>query len=68
MDIKIESHTQETVDMIFDNMAKMSLGQFIAELESPSPVEYFMKTRKERMASVADEIKSSQEQQTGCFW
>jgi len=68
MDSTTLSDRQETVSHIFKEMAKMSLGQFIAELETPSDIEYFVKTRKERLPSVQSQIKDNLEQEFGYFY
>ena len=68
MESENETNIQETIDMIFDNISNVSLKQFIAELETPSDIEYFVKTRKERLPSVQSQIKDNLEQELGCFY
>ena len=63
------SDRQEAVSHILKQMAEMSLGQFIAELEPKyEEYEYFVKPRKEEIPSVESQIENDLEQELGCFY
>ncbi|MDB4342195.1 hypothetical protein N9998_00455 [Nitrosopumilus sp.] len=69
MDSTVLSDRQEAVSHILKQMGEMSLGQFIAELESKyEEYEYFVKPRKERLPSVQSQIENDLEQELGCFY
>jgi len=69
MDSTTLSDKQEAVSHIFKEMAEMSLGQFIAELEAKNEeYEYFVKPRKEEIPSVESQIENDLEQELGCFY
>jgi len=69
MDSTTLSDRQEAVSHIFKEMAEMSLGQFIAELEAKNEeYEYFVKPRKEEIPSVESQIENDLEQELGCFY
>jgi hypothetical protein len=62
MDSTTLSDRQETVSHIFKEMAEMSLGQFIAELEHPKTLstdtEYFVKPVKSARTTIKEAIKA----------
>ena len=62
MDSTNISDKQETVSHIFKEMAEMSLGQFIAELEHPKTLstdtEYFANPVKSGRTTIKEDIKS----------
>ena len=69
MDSTVLSDRQEAVSHILKEMAEMSLGQFIAELENKyEEYEYFVEPRKEEIPSIESQIENDLEQEFGCFF